>query len=156
PYKKVYFNPMFRRSEKCIFCYPRIERGLAPACARQCAGRIRFVSFLDDTEGPVHKLVTQWKVALPLHAEFGTQPNVYYVPPLSPSKLDAAGRPTGERRIPDAFLVELFGPRVPEVLKTLEAEREKKRRGEASELMDTLIAYRHEEMVKLDPPRGKA
>ena len=30
--------------------------------------------------------------------------------------IDAQGRPTGERRIPDAFLVELFGPRVPEVL----------------------------------------
>jgi complex iron-sulfur molybdoenzyme family reductase subunit beta len=149
PYKKVYFNPMFRRSEKCIFCYPRIEQGLAPACARQCAGRIRFVSFLDDEDGPVHKLVTKWKVALPLHAEFGTQPNVYYVPPLSPDKLDAQGRPTGERRIPDTFLVELFGPRVPDVLKLLQAEREKKRRGEASELMDLLIAYRHEEMFRI-------
>ncbi|MBI4988969.1 MAG: respiratory nitrate reductase subunit beta [Rhodocyclales bacterium] len=149
PYKKVYFNPRFGRSEKCIFCFPRIEQGLAPACARQCAGRIRFVSYLDDADGPVHKLVTKWQVALPLHAEFGTQPNVYYVPPLSPSKLDAQGRPSGERRIPDAELIELFGPRVPEVLKLLEAEREKKKRGEASELMDLLIAYRHEEMFRI-------
>ncbi len=149
PYKKVYFNPLFRRSEKCILCFPRIEQGLAPACARQCAGRIRFVSFLDDAEGPVHKLVEKWKVALPLHAEFGTQPNVYYVPPLSPDKLDAQGRPTGERRIPDSLLIELFGPRVPEVLKLLEAERAKKQRGEQSELMDLLIAYRHEEMFRI-------
>ena len=153
PYKKVYFNPHFGRSEKCIFCFPRIEQGLAPACARQCAGRIRFVSYLDDADGPAHKLVTKWQVALPLHAEFGTQPNVYYVPPLSPDKLDAQGRPTGERRIPDDFLIGLFGPRVPEVLKVLEAERAKQQRGEQSELMELLIAYRHEEMFKLDPPK---
>ncbi len=151
PYKKIYFNPLFKRSEKCIFCYPRIEQGLAPACAQQCVGRIRFVGYLDDVDGPVHKLVAKWKVALPLHAELGTQPNVYYVPPLSPFKYDDQGKPATERRIPDTFLVGLFGPRVPEVLKTLEAEREKKRRKQPSELMDLLIAYRHEEMFKLDP-----
>lgn len=150
PYKKIYFNPQFKRSEKCIFCFPRIEQGLPPACAHQCAGRIRFVGYLDDADGPVHQLVERWKVALPLHAEFGTQPNVYYVPPLSPYKYDAEGRPANERRIPDEFLVSLFGPRVPEVLNVLEAERERKRRGEPSGLMDLLIAYRHEEMFRLD------
>lgn len=150
PYKKIYFNPLFKRSEKCIFCFPRIEQGLPPACAQQCVGRIRFVGYLDDTEGAVHQLVAQWKVALPLHAEFGTQPNVYYVPPLSPPRYDAEGRPTNERRIPDELLLSLFGPRVPEVLGILEAEREKKRRGEQSGLMDLLIAYRHEEMFRLD------
>jgi DMSO reductase family type II enzyme iron-sulfur subunit len=150
PYKKIYFNALFKRSEKCIFCYPRIEQGLPPACANQCVGRIRFVSFLDDEEGPVHKLVTKWKVALPLHAEKGTKPNVYYVPPLSPPRYDAQGRLTTERRIPDAYLIRLFGPEVPRVLKVLEAEREKKRKGGQSELMDLLIAYRHSEMFKLD------
>ncbi len=153
PYKKVYFNPLFKRSEKCIFCFPRVEHGLPPACAQQCVGRIRFVAFLDDEEGPVHKLVHKWKVALPLHAEFGTQPNVYYVPPLSPPKYDAQGRTTDERRIPDAFLIKLFGPRVPEVLEILEKEREKKRRGDKSELMEVLIAYRHAEMFKLTAAR---
>jgi complex iron-sulfur molybdoenzyme family reductase subunit beta len=150
PYKKIYFNPLFKRSEKCIFCFPRIEQGLAPACAQQCVGRIRFVGYLDDAEGPVHKLVTKWKVALPLHAELGTQPNVYYVPPLSPFKFDAEGKLTSERRVPDEFLIKLFGPRVPQVLKLLEVERAKKQRKQPSELMDLLIAYRHEEMFKLD------
>ncbi len=151
PYKKVYFNPLYKRSEKCIFCFPRIEQGLPPACAQQCVGRIRFVGYLDDVEGPMHKLVEKWKVALPLHAELGTQPNVYYVPPLSPFKYDAQDGLMNERRVPDAFLINLFGPRVPEVLKTLEAEREKKQRKQPSELMDLLIAYRHAEMFKLDP-----
>lgn len=154
PYKKVYFNPTFGRSEKCILCYPRVERGLAPACAQQCPGRIRFVGYLDDEAGAVHALVTRWRVALPLHAEFGTGPNVYYVPPLSPDKLDDRGRPTGERRIPDAFLVELFGPRAPKVLGVLQAEREKRRRGEPSALMDLLIAYRHDEMFRVSRRKG--
>jgi DMSO reductase family type II enzyme iron-sulfur subunit len=150
PYKKIYFNPIFNRSEKCIFCYPRIEQGLPPACAQQCVGRIRFVGYLDDVESPVHKLVEKWKVALPLHAEYGTQPNVYYIPPLSPSGFDADDNLTGERRIPEDVLINFFGPRVPDVLKVLEQEREKQRKGEKSELMETLIAYRHEEMFKLD------
>ncbi len=102
----------------------------------------------------MHALVTRWRVALPLHAEFGTGPNVYYVPPLSPDKLDDQGRPTGERRIPDAFLVELFGPRAPEVLGVLQAEREKRRRGEPSALMDLLIAYRHDEMFRVSRRKG--
>ena len=149
PYKKIYFNPVTKKSEKCIFCYPRIEQGLAPACAQQCVGRIRFVGYLDDVDGPIHKLVEKWKVALPLHAEYNTQPNVYYVPPLSPPNYDAEGKLTTERRIPDEVLIKFFGPRVPEVLKILEEERERTRRGEKSELMDTLIGYRHAEMFKL-------
>lgn len=151
PYKKIYFNPRLARSEKCIFCFPRIEQLLPPACAQQCVGRIRFVGYLDDRDGPVWKLVVKYKAALPLRADYGTGPNVYYVPPLSPPGYNERGEPTGEPRIPMEFLVRLFGPTVPEVLKTLEAEREKKRRGEPSELMDLLIAYRHEEMFKLEP-----
>jgi DMSO reductase family type II enzyme iron-sulfur subunit len=150
PYKKIYFNPLRGKSEKCIFCYPRIEQGLATACAQQCVGRIRFVGYLDDEDSAVHQLVEKWKVALPLHAEYGTQPNVYYIPPLSPPKYDSEGRLTNERRIPDDYLIGLLGPRVPEVLQTLEAEREKRRNGEGSELLDILIAYRHEEMFSLD------
>src|SRR5574341_1335871 len=72
PYKKIYFNHVRQIGQKCIFCYPRIEKGVAPACARQCPGRLRFVGFLDDESGPIHKLVKQWKVALPLHPEAGT------------------------------------------------------------------------------------
>jgi nitrate reductase beta subunit len=43
PYKKVYFNWKTGRSEKCIFCYPRIEAGLTTLCAHSCVGRIRYV-----------------------------------------------------------------------------------------------------------------
>ena len=43
PYKKVYFNWKSGRSEKCLFCYPRIEAGLTTLCAHTCVGRIRYV-----------------------------------------------------------------------------------------------------------------
>jgi DMSO reductase family type II enzyme iron-sulfur subunit len=141
PYKKVFFDPKRQVSTKCIFCLPRVEEGVAPACARQCPGRLRFVGFLDDEKGPIHKLVHQYKVAIPLHPEFGTGPNVYYVPPLSPESMDAEGRPTGTPRIPLGYLESLFGPAVHGPLAVLAAEREKKTQGQGSEVMDLLIAF---------------
>ncbi|HEU4385540.1 MAG TPA: 4Fe-4S dicluster domain-containing protein [Anaeromyxobacteraceae bacterium] len=154
PYKKVYFNPRIARSEKCILCFPRVEKGLPPACAQQCVGRLRFVGYLDDREGQVWKLVHEHRVALPLHPEYGTQPNVFYVPPLpGPPKYDAQGRPMpGSERIPVAYLESLFGPAVRGALKTLEAERARKKAGKPSQLMDILIAYKHADMFRLGPP----
>jgi nitrate reductase beta subunit len=46
PYKKPYFNWNNGKSEKCIFCYPRLETGQANACAHACTGRIRFVGVI--------------------------------------------------------------------------------------------------------------
>jgi nitrate reductase beta subunit len=46
PYKKVYFNWHTGRSEKCMFCYPRIESGIPTLCAESCVGRIRSVGVL--------------------------------------------------------------------------------------------------------------
>jgi DMSO reductase family type II enzyme iron-sulfur subunit len=150
PYKKVYFDPKRQVTTKCIFCLPRLEEGVAPACARQCPGRLRFVGYLDDPAGPIWKLVHGFEVALPLHPEFELGPNVYYVPPMSPPKLDEKGRPTGEPRIPTSYLVKLFGDRVHEALALLERERAKRRRGESSELMDLLIAYDWNDSFALD------
>lgn len=142
PYKKIYFNPVRHVSQHCIGCFLRLEKGVAPACARQCPGRAVFVGFLDDEDGAVCKLVRRWGVALPLHPEWGTDPNVFYVPPLSPLRL----RPDGSidesaRRIPLGELESLFGPHVRSVLHTLETEMAKRRRGEPSAILETLIAY---------------
>lgn len=52
PYKKTYFNWHTHRSEKCIFCYPRIEAGLPTLCAETCVGRIRYIGVvLYDADG---------------------------------------------------------------------------------------------------------
>ncbi len=143
PYKKIYFNQTRKISQHCIGCFPRIEQGVAPACVRQCPGRAAFVGFLDDEGSMVNKFVEQWKVALPLHPEFGTRPNVYYVPPLAPAPLrDDGSFDEGGDRIPADYLESLFGPAVHGALDVLRTELDKKRRGQDSAVMDALILYR--------------
>lgn len=149
PYDKMYFNHVTSKSEKCIFCFPRVEKGEAPACARQCPGRLRFVGFLDDAEGPIAKLVHKWKVALPLHAEFGTQPNVFYVPPILPDAFDPTGKFSDKARLPAGYLRQLFGPGVDQSLATIKAETAKRQKGQPSELMDLLIAKDWKSLFKI-------
>jgi ethylbenzene hydroxylase subunit beta/complex iron-sulfur molybdoenzyme family reductase subunit beta len=148
PYKRIFFNYGKDVAQKCIFCYPRLEKGVAPACARQCPGRMRHIGYLDDENSSVHKLVKKWKIALPLHGEYGTGPNVYYIPPMSPPRTGADGNPDHSApRIPTEYLESLFGPRVSEVLDTLKGEMDKRRRGEDSEIMRTLIVYKWPEDI---------
>jgi nitrate reductase beta subunit len=46
PYKKIYFNWKSGKSEKCTFCYPRIEVGQPTVCSETCVGRIRYLGVL--------------------------------------------------------------------------------------------------------------
>lgn len=141
PYKRIYFNSQRAVAQKCIGCYPRIEQGVAPACVRQCPGRARHIDYMENRDGHAYKLVHEWKVALPLRADFGTEPNVFYVPPLSPPAFNERGEFVDDTsRIPIAYLRELFGEGVDAALDTITAERAKTTRGESSELMDLLIA----------------
>ena len=142
PHKKVDWNPVRKVAQKCIGCFPRVDHGVAPACVRQCPGRAMFVGFLDDEESIVHKLVNDWNVAIPEHPEFGLGANVFYVPPLAPAPLNTDGSVKEEgSRIPPEHLESKFGPAVHSALDVLETEIEKRRNGESSELMDTLILY---------------
>lgn len=87
PYKKTMFNNNTRVSEKCIACFPKIEQGEQPQCVVSCIGRIRIAGFLSKPDEvvedrPLDFLVKVRKVALPLYPQFGTEPNVYYIPPI--------------------------------------------------------------------------
>ncbi len=148
PYAKPFYNATEVKANKCIGCFPRVEKNVAPACVAQCVGRAMHVGFIDDTNSSVYKLVRQFKVALPLHPEFGTEPNMYYVPPiLGPSMEDGQGQPTGKARIPKELLVSMFGKEVDRVLEVLRDERAKKQAGGQSELMNILIGTRSAEMM---------
>jgi nitrate reductase beta subunit len=46
PYKKVYYNWNTSKSEKCIFCYPRVENKEATICSRSCVGKIRSIGVI--------------------------------------------------------------------------------------------------------------
>lgn len=51
PYKKIYFNYKRMKSEKCVFCYPRIEDGQPTVCSETCVGRMRYLGvILYDSE----------------------------------------------------------------------------------------------------------
>jgi nitrate reductase beta subunit len=156
PYKKMYYNAVKKTSEKCIFCYPRMEgegpddEVHAPACAEDCVTQLRLVGYLDDQDGPIYKLVEQYEVALPLHPEYRTQPNVYYIPPTAPPQHSEDGETIDVDRIPREELEDLFGERVNDALDTLERERDKVERGGYSELMEILQDTNPEEQYRVD------
>src|SRR5262249_14205798 len=140
PYKKIYYNEVLGKSQKCIFCYPRLEKGKVNACAAQCPGRLRFVGLLDDPESPVHKLVLKYRVALGLLPARGTGPDVYYAPPFNPPRKANYGKSSREDpQTPPGYRKSLFGPRVVDVLTRLEAELARAQKGEKSELLQLLI-----------------
>ncbi len=102
PYKKVFYNLVSRASEKCIGCFPRVENGDVALCVESCIGKIRMHGFLNTRErpredNPLDYIVKIRKLALPLYPQFGTAPNVYYIPPL---------------HVPNGFLEQMFGPGV--------------------------------------------
>lgn len=108
PYKKVYYNMVTRVSEKCIGCYPLIEKGEQPQCVKTCIGKIRLQGFLskpgeEREDNPIDYLVHTRKVALPLYPQYGTEPNVYYIPPV---------------HVPRDFLGQMFGPGVEQAIAT--------------------------------------
>jgi nitrate reductase beta subunit len=100
PYKKVFFNPHTRVSEKCIGCFPAGEQEQQPRCFTECIGKIRLRGWISKPseareDNPLDYLVHIKKVALPLLPQLGLEPNVYYIPPIN---------------VPQPFLTQLFGP----------------------------------------------
>lgn len=142
PYKRVFWNPGSRVTEKCIMCYPRLDEGKPPICVQACSGKAIFFGDLYDPTSPVAKLVRKYQVALPLHSEYGTKPNMYYIPPvLTPVEGGTDRDPGRNLRIPLAELHRLFGSRVDIVAATLAQAREDARRGRVSELVEILTGY---------------
>jgi complex iron-sulfur molybdoenzyme family reductase subunit beta len=94
----------------------------------------------------------KYKVALPLRSDYGTQPNIYYIPPTeSPVKFDENGKMIeGSSRLPMEELVKLFGEEVQDSVKILKDEMAKRKETGNSELLDLLIAYKHSDMFRLD------
>lgn len=58
PYKKIYFNWKSGKSEKCIFCYPRIEAGQPTVCSETCVGRIRYLGVLLYDADRIHEVAS--------------------------------------------------------------------------------------------------
>ncbi len=113
PYKKSMYRPTTQVSEKCVGCYPRVEGSdpltkgipMETRCMATCVGKIRLQGLVriedgewaNDPSNPLYFMVRQEQVALPLYPQFGTEPNIYYIPP---------------RWVPRQYLRQLFGPGV--------------------------------------------
>lgn len=78
-YEKVFTDKMHQKdtTEKCIFCYDRVEAGEQPACVQTCVGKARIMGDLDDPESEINRAIKE-KDAKPFHAELGTDPCFYY------------------------------------------------------------------------------
>jgi nitrate reductase beta subunit len=82
---------------------------MEPRCVATCVGKIRLQSLVriedgdwaEDPSNPIYFLVRKEKVALPLYPQFGTEPNIYYIPP---------------RWVPRPYLRQMFGPGVDEAI----------------------------------------
>lgn len=118
PYKKSMYRGTTRTSEKCVGCYPRMEGNdplsdgvpMETRCVAVCPGKIRLNglvevgedgAWVEDPQNPLYYLIREEKVALPLYPQFGTQPNVYYIPP---------------RWAPRPYMRQMFGPGVDEAI----------------------------------------
>ena len=114
PYGKPMFRANHETSEKCVGCYPKVEKGLQTQCVEQCIGKIRGQGWISDggavrEDHPIDYMVRVRKIALPLYPQFGTQPNVYYVPPI---------------HVPSDYLVQMFGPGVEHAIETYKNARD--------------------------------
>lgn len=79
-------------------------------CMAVCIGKIRMQGLVDIADNgdwennpkhPLYQLVKVEQVALPLYPQFGTQPNIYYIPP---------------RWVPRPYLRQMFGPGVDQAI----------------------------------------
>ena len=112
PYKKSMFNSTTGRSEKCVGCFPKVEKGLTTQCIENCIGKIRLQGFISphdkiQADNPLDYLVHVRKMALPLYPQFGTEAQIYYIPPI---------------HVPLPFLKQMFGPGVEQAVKVYREE----------------------------------
>jgi len=83
PYEALRLNTETNLVEKCTLCSHRVDQGLEPFCVICCEGQAMYFGDLADPTSRVSKLVAT-KNAYVLLPDVGTEPGVYYCPPMSP------------------------------------------------------------------------
>jgi Fe-S-cluster-containing dehydrogenase component len=104
PYSRIAFNAHTKTSQKCIGCYPLVEKGEEPLCVRSCIGKARIFGDLMDPDSAISRVIRSGDVeARPyvndkrfpkagtramsggavrmLRPDHGTIPSVWYIVP---------------------------------------------------------------------------
>lgn len=78
PYGRIYWNSNTELPQKCTFCAHLVDQGLNPRCVDACPQSVLTFGDLDNPNSAVAKLLAS-SGAQPLHPEYGTSPNVFYI-----------------------------------------------------------------------------
>jgi Fe-S-cluster-containing dehydrogenase component len=83
PYGAIIANEKACTAEKCNLCVHRIDEGLEPFCVICCEGQAIYFGNLNDPEDKAGRLARSDTV-FQLLPEHGTDPSVFYCPPMEP------------------------------------------------------------------------
>ncbi|OFX17890.1 MAG: nitrate reductase subunit beta [Bacteroidetes bacterium GWA2_31_9] len=105
-------------------------------------------------KSPIYKFVKEWKLALPLHAEFRTMSSLFYVPPMLPVMGNKSGElydtttknlwgKIEDSRLPIQYLANLFSAgnqdKIKEILKKMMAVRYHRRQVTVNDIDEAII-----------------
>lgn len=78
PYGATYLLPEERVTDKCTYCYHRIQRGLDPVCVQACPTQARVFGDVNDPSSEIFAILREGDVEVLLPEE-GTDPQTFYV-----------------------------------------------------------------------------
>lgn len=139
PYEMLFWDAREQAASKCNACHVRLDGNVAPACVRMCPGRAIWFGEI-DVPGPIRKLVVDYRIAVPLRGDWGTNPRVYYVPPIFPPAILEGSLQPGLKREDDAEIQRMFGDQGLSARMSLQYELDRVRSGGESEMLETLVA----------------
>src|ERR1035437_175455 len=65
-------------TDKCDFCFHRLENGMVPSCVNTCPAKARIIGNIKDKNSEVYKLIDE-NPTQRLLPDLGTDPHVYYI-----------------------------------------------------------------------------
>ena len=86
PYDVIHYNEQKNIIEKCYFCVHRIDQGLEPFCVVCCEGQAIHFGDLNDPNSKISDIIKK-KETYRLKPEIGTEPSVFYCPPMPRRRL---------------------------------------------------------------------
>ena len=78
PFGSRFLNPETRIADKCTWCYPRIKKGLQPACVVSCPAKARIFGNVSDPKSEISQLLASNRVQV-LKSYLGTNPRTRYI-----------------------------------------------------------------------------